>query len=334
MPKNPTEAPASIKMMLLYELLMFSGRPYTLSELKDKTGYSRQTIIRLLEQLDQYSRLGSIKTWKQGRDRCYQMALSSRPRTDLSDEEIRIMAACHDIASGILPAAYGDLAKASLAKAATALLPDLEIREEALAPIIHTRSMGSIDYSPFVHVIDDIRRSIHEKKVCIVEYHKLKSPESALYEVAITGLQRYSDSLYAIGWKVAPKGTPEALREITLAVHRIKSILPTRRTHSVSLSVDRKDASYGFPQNALTQIRVHFTRGVDQYIKERFWSEDQQIEDLPDGSIILTFSSQSDNEVFAKIMSFGVEATVLEPVSLKKRIYKEAAVLLARHEES
>ena len=334
MPQNPTEAPASIKMMLLYELLMFSGRPYTLSELKDKTGYSRQTIIRLMEQLNHYSRLGSIKTWKEGRDRYFQMVLATRPRPDMTDEEIRIMAACRDIAAGILPGEYGELARATLAKAAAALLPNLDHREEALTPIIQTRTMGSIDYSPFVDTIDTLRQLIREKRVCIVEYHKLKSPGPASYEIAVTGLQRHTDSLYAVGWKVAPKGAPEPIREITLAVHRIRDILPTRRTHTLTLPDDRKDTFYGFPQNPPTRVRVHFTHGVDQYIRERFWSEGQQIEDLADGSIILTFYSQSDNEVFAKIMSFGVEVTVLEPVSLKNRIHQEAAILQERHGDS
>lgn len=331
MPQNPTEAPASIKMMLLYELLIFSGRPYTLSELRDKTGYSRQTIIRLVEQLDRHSRLGAVKTWKEGRERLYQMALASRPRPDMTEDEIRIMAACRDIAAGILPGEYGELAKAALAKAATALLPDLGRREEVLASIIQTRTMGSIDYGPHAESIDSLRRAIREKRVCIIDYHKLKSPEAASYEVAVTGLQRHSDSLYAVGWKVAPKGTPVPVREITLAVHRIKGIRPTRRIHGLALPDDRRDALYGFPQNDPVKVRVHFTRGVDQYIRERFWSEGQHMEELPDGSIILTFYSQSDNELFAKIMSFGVEATVIEPPSLQERICRECAALLERY---
>ncbi len=70
--------------MVLYELLVFSGRTFTLGELAEKAGHSRQTIARRLEQLHRYNRLGSVKTREKVRERFYQMALSGRPKLDIS----------------------------------------------------------------------------------------------------------------------------------------------------------------------------------------------------------------------------------------------------------
>ncbi|MDL2279519.1 WYL domain-containing protein [Desulfovibrio sp. OttesenSCG-928-G11] len=330
MPTNPTEIPSSIKLLSLYELLAFSGRAYSLSQLREKTGYSRQTILRLVEQLDRYSSLGKIESWKEGRERYFRLSLSKRPAVSMADEDIRVLALCRDIAAGILPSGHEKVADSSLAKTASAFLADMQQREEALAQIIQTRSMGCVDYSAFQGIIDSLRQCIRDKNVCLLEYHKLKASEKKFYEVGFVGLQRYADSLYAIGWLVKEKGSPEAVRQATFAVQRIISVSPTRRKHSLTLPDADSFQLFGFPRNEAEKIRVHFTRGVDQYIRERYWSKEQHIEELDDGSIILTFYSQSQEEVFAKIMSFGIEATVLEPESLKERIRVEAQILSKR----
>lgn len=330
MPANPTETPSAIKLLLLYELLAFSGRAYSLSQLTEKSGYSRQTILRLVEQLDRYSSLGKIESWKKGRERYFRLSLVKRPPACMNDEDIRILALCRDIAAGILPDGYEKIADSALAKAASAFLADMRQREEALAHIVQTRAVGSVDYYNSLDIIDSLRQCIREKSVCILEYHKLKSAEKKVYEVGFTGLQRYADSLYAVGWLVKDKGSPEPIRKAIFAVQRICSLTLTRRKHALRLSDGDSLQFFGFPRNEPEKIRVHFTKDVSQYIRERFWSKNQHIEDLEDGSIILSFFSQSREEVFSKIMSFGIEATVLEPEALKERIRKEASILSSR----
>lgn len=58
------------------------------------------------------------------------------------------------------------------------------------------------------------------------------------------------------------------------------------------------------------------------YAKERTWGNNQSVEAIPEG-IRLSFSAQSEMEVVKWILSFGVEAQLLEPLHLRKQIYEE-----------
>ena len=77
------------------------------------------------------------------------------------------------------------------------------------------------------------------------------------------------------------------------------------------------------PEKNPFQVRIKFILPASDYICERHWSSGQKIEAFPDGSIILTITAQSDMEVIKWVLSYGKEATLLEPEHLRKRIVEE-----------
>lgn len=73
------------------------------------------------------------------------------------------------------------------------------------------------------------------------------------------------------------------------------------------------DLMYGLQRQ---MYRIHFNAGGSAtYVKERIWSDDQEIETCPDGSIILTLTSQSEPELKSWVNSFGGDAKILEDTS-------------------
>jgi hypothetical protein len=69
---------------------------------------------------------------------------------------------------------------------------------------------------------------------------------------------------------------------------------------------------FGLPWHEPRRVRIQFRAGkAAEYVRERLWSTEQKIEDLPDGGIILEMMSQSDEELMSFVRSFGENARLL-----------------------
>ena len=71
------------------------------------------------------------------------------------------------------------------------------------------------------------------------------------------------------------------------------------------------------------RVRILFYREQAPYISERQWHREQELVYNDDGSVILTFSTNSLFEVKRWILSWGKNAVVLEPDELVKQIAGE-----------
>ena len=78
----------------------------------------------------------------------------------------------------------------------------------------------------------------------------------------------------------------------------------------------------------LQTIRIHFARDVAQYVQESRWHGSQQLTPQPDGSLIAEFSLPDTQEIKRWIMSFGVNATVLDPHELVEEIQNDLRQML------
>ncbi|MGI6098023.1 MAG: WYL domain-containing protein [Dethiobacteria bacterium] len=65
-----------------------------------------------------------------------------------------------------------------------------------------------------------------------------------------------------------------------------------------------------------------------RWIRERTWHHSQQIEENPDGSLILTLKVSSLDAVKRWVMSFGAHAEVLSPPELQKEIKSDLQKML------
>ena len=63
------------------------------------------------------------------------------------------------------------------------------------------------------------------------------------------------------------------------------------------------------------------------FVRERVWSKDQTVEALPDGGIVLTFTSTSEPEVHSWVLSFGSQAELMEPDTLRRQIADDVGEL-------
>ena len=107
-------------------------------------------------------------------------------------------------------------------------------------------------------------------------------------------------------------------------MHRITSIAITARHHATDFPGIGHSAC-GLPWHEPQQHKIHANTAAANNVRERIWSEDQEIRELHDGSIVLTLTSQSRKELVAWANSFGGETEIVAGIKggkIKKRVKK------------
>lgn len=79
-----------------------------------------------------------------------------------------------------------------------------------------------------------------------------------------------------------------------------------------------------FQGEDLIPVRLHFNSFRAPWIREQVWHKDQQIEEVGDGSLILSFPVCKFHEVKMRILQFGGDVIVLEPEELRQEVIDEA----------
>jgi hypothetical protein len=181
--KQDPYATAGQKVVGLYSLLLFTGRAYSLGQLARLFGCSKQTVLRMVEQIEMTHRL-RLRAWVEGRERWYRAETPrERPNVSLTVEEIQQLLLCRDIVWHWLPRQLREDVEGTIAKAAV-LLPDYEGREDALRPLAGARPKGIVDYSGSQDQVEAVMRGLRERRVCEVAYHSPERKQPKVMAVA------------------------------------------------------------------------------------------------------------------------------------------------------
>ncbi len=318
------------KILGLYSLLLFSGERYSLSRLAGILRCSKQTIMRMIEEIEK-SREVTIETEIEDGQRWYRIKTTgSRPKTSLTPKSIQQLVLCRDMVWQFLPAGFREELDRTISRA-TMLLPDFNDRSEALASICDASIKGSIDYSPYQEALEALISAIHEKHVCEVEYLSGSSGKPKTHSFVPLKLISYREAFYVEGIKVHEKGTPDPVGNMTMAVHRIRLVTATRRKHSFTETDLEHAPGFGLMHGDPFRVKVHFQNDVAQYVKERKWSDDQVFTNLEDGGVALEFTARSWPEVISWVFSFGSQAEIIEPEDIRTEVAAQISQLYKKY---
>ncbi len=325
MPKNH-DATAAHKAVSLYALLLFTGKRHYLADLAARLGCSKPTVMRLMETIEA-SEAAEIETGLEGRRRWYQLKnLPGTPYIGLTVAEMEKLTLCRDLLERLLPEGVERAISETLTKVSTLIDRPTE-RGKATAPKASRVSWGRIDYTPFQGTIEFMLKAIAEHGVCEVEYreveHLFDEREVRRLEFVPVRLAAENEVLNIEGWWVTDKGAPQVKHPLTLAVHRILSFIPTRRTFPDCPALPEYKGAFGLVGYEPFPVRVLFGGPYVNYVRERIWSERQEIIDLPSGEIELHFEASGIDELIRWVLSFGCWAELLEPEHLRAQIFEE-----------
>ena len=333
MPVKHSCATPGEKLLALYTLLLLRGdRVISLSELAQTLDCSKQTVLRLLAQLEAsgYGKLDAPIV--QGREHYYRMAPMPHVRLDVGVTELAQLALCRNMLLNVLPRVAGGGGKRRSGADRGASTPDVHNLPAGIGLVY---SKGRIDYAPYQQQYDRFLQAMHRRKVCIVTYRKPPKMTQRTFAFAPMRLISYGETLSLLGWEVNDHGPVQCKYDnpISLYLHRCISVTPSRRSAAALPSPpaahEGNDVGlFGVQRGEPFHIRARFDPCAAGYVYDRQWSSHQRTEVLEDGSLILDFDAQSDVEAVAWALGFGERCTILEPQWLREEITRQARALL------
>ncbi len=311
----------SERLLALYSMLLFSGRTVSLTELSRELACSKQTVRRLVDQLEA-SPFGRVLRSMHGREVMYRMERpATLPKISLDPEGLQQLALCRAFLCHLLPETMQRTMETALQQA-SAYLPAGESLGDA-EEIGRALAKGPIDYAPFQQDLQTLIDAIGERRVCVVTYRAVSGAGEKRHFFAPQKILAYHESLYVHGWMVSEKGRAEPLYDspTNLAVHRMTSVRMTRRScEGLGREEDDTEGCFGLMGCRPFTVRVHFAASAAAYASERTWSRDQKLTRHRDGSVTLTMTARSEAEVIAWVLSFADTAELLSPHRLREKV--------------
>jgi predicted DNA-binding transcriptional regulator YafY len=310
------------KLIGLFVKLLFSGESYSLTELSHILSCSKQTVIRLVDDIDKSYDV-EIESSKIGNRHYYRIKKPARiPMMSVSETEFMVLQMCRDFTAHLL-------GKQLFMEATNTLVKSHALasghKGGASAPFFSSYRPGTIDYTPHHDTIHALIEAMRQKQVCKIVYQAIMETKPKTYAIMPLKLFSHKDTVYLHARIHIAKGRKSKEMEFDplLAVHRIKKVAMTDAVYEYPQDYDFEQVynqNFGIIKDETFQVEVEFTGWAAKYVSERIWSPDQKIRKVGENKIILEFTASSEPEVISWLLWFGEEARLIKPQHLVDEI--------------
>lgn len=307
--------------------LVSSRRGIGVRELADDYDVSEKTIRRDLDAMAQAGFHLISTSAERGQKRWRIADDSALPAKHLSLTEVAALYLGRRFLEPLAGTSLWSSAQSAFVKLQQQFPRDALTYLNTLAQTIHETSFGISDYSVRAEVIDSLMSGIDESRVTNLFYHPLRSDCPEEYELHPLGLVFNRRTLYLVA---SSSGRPEPRH---FKVDRIRDVTLRDESFERPANFDLQqhlENSLGVYHSSapLQEVRIRFAADVSRYVTEHRWHHSQQMEEQPDGSLIVTLQLGDLTELKSWVLSFGAQAEVLTPQSLRESIRQEAESLL------
>lgn len=309
--KIDLDATTGRKLLTLYHLLILDGRRHFLLDLADRLNCSKQTVIRLIREIEGVAG-ANLTTGMDKHRRWYQIRPIIPQRLEFSLEEIRYLRICRDLSEPYLPKSVKERIDKNI-NLLSLVLASPAARDNAASASQNQFlffSKGYIDYSPYRDIIEILLNARKNKQICMVQYKALGKNDVKLHRFIPGSLVSMNNGLYALGADFEDDFvTVHCLTN--LAIHRIVGI-SLSNNKSTFMMPPADPGTFGLPWHEPRQFHIHFKAGkAAAYVRERIWADRQILTEHEDGSLDIQIITRSQPELTAWVRSFGDEAEML-----------------------
>ena len=201
-------------------------------------------------------------------------------------------------------------------------LPEQSLRFlERAEATLHVDLRPFKPYERFKEIIESANHAALDRDTVEIVHHTMGSREESRRRVDPYAVWFHNGTFYLIGHcHLRGEVRMFAMDRIRM-LHRTGVSFPAPEGFDVE---EYLGASFGAYRGEPERIRVRFSPGVAGYIREKVWHPTQRIEENPDGSIVFEAVAAGMPEIRSWVMSWGAEAEVLEPQSLRKGVRAQA----------
>ena len=310
------------KLIRLFAKLLFSRNSYSLTELSKNLNCSKQSVIRLIDDIRKAYGVTIEETYE-GKSKFYRIIKhgGAIPVVPLTESELIALHMCKTFTEHLLGNPYFHDASRALEK-------NMRLAQcPGGLPSRHFASFstGTIDYGPHQENIRILIDAMNKQTICRVTYQAIMQKKSKTYPVMPLKIFSYRDTLYLHARMAREPGKvyKEPNFDPLLAIHRLKKVEITECsfTYPADYSFEAVfDKNFGFMKDDSFAVDVEFTGWAAHYVAERTWSPNQKITHIDEDKIRLEFFASSEVELIAWILSFGDDARVNAPDWLVEEI--------------
>ncbi len=296
------------------------SRRLTIDDLAERTGVTTRTIRRDLEALQ----LAGFPLYDESHDgkkywMLEQKAFRRLDATGFTFAELSALYFSRTLVEGLAATPFQKDVTSAFDKLEEALTPSMRQFLDRLPLVIQAKA------DPGAHVtaargkeIGQLLDATLQHRRVIMRYHSFSSDREKAYTIEPYRVVFAQGALYVVAF------VPEYGQTRTFALDRIKSLsLTEERFEPNDNEEDAFAHSLGVHQGPPERIEIAFEPGIARYVRERLWHASQEVQDRPDGGIVLTMNVSNDFALRSWILGFGALARVVSPPALVNEIARE-----------
>jgi len=326
-------------LISLFARLFFSGRSYSLIELAELLECSKQTVIKLIEELETLHWLELDKSMKSGR-RYYQIkrAQDSKSRVALTDEELDTLIMCRAFTGHLLGRDQFDAAMSALHKSSQLLHDTPDGDEQDESQVYGVYRPGAIDYTSFQVQWQTLLEGMEKGLICEISYKKVLDKKAKTSRIKPLKIFSHRETVYVHARYAKEPGKlfKAAAYDPLLALHRIQSVALTDTPFTRPADYDFEktfNEQFGVIKQKRFTVKAELTGWAAGYTAERRLSPDQKITRRKGGKLLIQFSATSEPEVLNWVLSLGAEAKLVEPEELVGQLRAQLANVGALYDQ-
>ncbi|MBU1170809.1 MAG: transcriptional regulator [Proteobacteria bacterium] len=177
------------------------------------------------------------------------------------------------------------------------------------------------------NTLETINQALKSSHYIYIRYHTMSRNKTSTRTVAPYTIWFFDDSFYMIAYCTLRN----AVR--IFALDRISDLEVSDQVFEKPDDFNAEDfmkSSFGVFKGSILRVKVLFSAEVAGYIREKRWHASQRITDQENGSIMFEAEVEGSDEIRFWLLSWGSNAQVLEPESLRLSIREEAEKILAQ----
>lgn len=195
--------------------------------------------------------------------------------------------------------------------------------------VLHVGLKPYKEYGEFREIIRQVNEAALEKRRIEIVYFAMSQRKKTKRKVDPYRIWFFNGTFYLIGYCHLRK----TMR--IFALDRIRMLHQTEEHFEAPEEFRLEEflrSSFGVYQGEPRRVKIWFAAEVAGYIQEKIWHESQEIHRRKDGSILFEAEVAGTDEIKHWILTWGANAEVLAPESLREDIRREAAAIVKRYE--
>lgn len=294
--------------------ILNTGRIYKVKELADLLETKERNVIDYKEELNSFGvDEGFIIVSKPGKYGGYQLNHTyPLPRFKLTPNEKKALTE----GAGYLNKRNDFLYNKDFQSAMSKVLSAFEHESRESDPLIYNRFPLAMPSEELEARYKAIERCIEKNYEIIIDYSSLIDEQLHIV-IQPYKLYSYNNAWYFVGYDVKKADF------FYYKLNRIKRYTETTKKFKKKFYYAESDYldSFGMKQNGeWYPIKLKISGFYANIVKEHNYGKNQTIEELPDGSVILSCEMQNKDRIISFVLSFGDNCDVIEPSLIKKEI--------------